>query len=152
MADPPNQIEAGLDRLFEDPDFHFTTAQKKRCGKLADALSLKWGSHGEVMRRVPLDELRRTAGTPKQRTSRLIQLLGDLLNPFGARLRARLNRLTAPLTEANCTVKFTRDYEDDAFELSARITDKQDIERLKRALETLPYDDIVACLRGEVDV
>jgi nucleoside phosphorylase len=133
--------------------FYATTFQKKQLKALLRNLQIKYQlSEREIFEKIQPGEIIQKEANPKRRTALAIAALGNLLNPFNSRLKAQLEALCQPLTEANCQVQFTRDYEDDKIELSVKIENSRHLEKLKAALEKFNYAEVIKILNGEVNL
>lgn len=147
---PAAEIPAGDDAILPE-GFYLTTSQQRRLRTLLQHLKIKYPeSEAQLLDKAGLSAIRETESNPKKRTALLLERLNDLLNPFHARLRTRLDALCRPLTEANCRVQFSRDYEDDRLELTARIEHPRHLHKLRRALESFDYDQVIRTLNGEL--
>lgn len=130
--------------------FYFTVTQENHFSNLLKSLKIKLQKdEGEILKLVNLEKIKQKSEKPKQRTNLLLEKLSSLLNPFNSTLQAKLDELTKPLKKANCSAKFTKDFENNIFTLSAKIENKKNLTNLKIALEKFDYDEIMKILNGE---
>lgn len=148
LNEPHAKINSSSDLL---PDgFYASTSQLRQLKTLLKHLCIKLQiSEAEVIQRANPEKIIERESKEKQRTSLLLQELTDILNPFNARLRERLDDLTAPLASAGCRVKFSRDYEDDEVTITARIRHPKHLKKLQNALGVFDYDAVLKVLHGE---
>ncbi len=145
-----SQAESDLSGALLPEGFYASTSQQRQLKTLVKHLSIKLQVPEEVViQRVNTEEIIERESKEKQRTSLLLQELTDILNPFNARLRERLEDLTTPLASAGCRVKFSRDYENDEVTITARIRHPQHLKKLQNALAAFDYDAVLKVLHGE---
>lgn len=144
-AEPPAAHTGSLPE-----EFYLTTSQQRRLRTVLQHLKIKYPeSDGQLLAKAGMASILEMDINPKKRTTLLLENLDALLNPFNTRLRARLDALCRPLAEANCRVQFSRDYEDDRLELNALIEHPRHLEKLRRALASFDYDQVIRTLNGE---
>lgn len=145
----PHAESSAASALLPD-GFYASTAQLRQLKTLLKHLCIKLQlPEEEIIRKANPEKIIEQESREKQRTSLLLQALTDILNPFNARLRERLDDLTAPLASAGCRVKFSRDYEDDEVTITARIRHPQHLNKLQNALAAFDYDAVLKVLHGE---
>lgn len=146
---PSAEIPAEGEAILPE-GFYLTTSQQRRLRTVLQHLKIKYAENDtQLLAKAGLTAVLAAESNPKKRTALLLERLDNLLNPFNARLRARLDELCQPLAEANCRVQFSRDYEDDRLELTARIEHPRHLEKLRRALEAFDYAQVIRTLNGE---
>ncbi len=130
--------------------FYFTNTQEKIYSGTLKSLKIKLQKdEDKILQNIDLDAIREKIFKPKERTNLLLEELNSLLNPFNSTLQTKLEELTKSLKEANCSVNFAKDFENDIFTLSAKIENKKNLEKLKLALEKFEYDEVLRILNGE---
>lgn len=138
--------------IFSNKAFYFTVSQKRKYITIMKGLMIRNESEENILDQINSNKIMTMDVLPKQRASILIDKIFSILNPFNTRLNDKIAQLTAPLTEANCQIKFTKDYEDNNFNIIARIEHPNNISKLKRSLENFDYDKLINVLSGEDDV
>ncbi|KAA3600410.1 MAG: hypothetical protein DWQ06_09195 [Calditrichaeota bacterium] len=130
--------------------FYFTTTQEKIYSNTLKSLNIKLQKNEtEILQNIDLKAIGEKSSKPKERTNLLLEKLNSLLNPFSSTLQTKLNELIKPLKEANCSVKFAKDFENDIFTLNAKIENKKNLEKLKIALANFEYEKVIKILNGE---
>lgn len=146
---PAAEAPAAVDDNLPE-GFYLTTSQQRRLRTVLQHLKIKYTEDdGQLLAKAGMASILAMDINPKKRTTLLLEGLDSLLNPFNARLRARLDELCRPLAAANCRVQFSRDYEDDRLELTAQIEHPRHLEKLRRALEAFDYAQVIRTLNGE---
>lgn len=130
--------------------FYFTNTQEKIYQNSIKSLKIKLQkTEDEILKGLELKKILDLGKKPKQCTNILLEKLNSLLNPFNSTLQSKLEKFVKPLKEANCSVKFAKDFENDIFTLSAKIENKKNLEKLKIALENFEYEKVIKILNGE---
>ncbi|MBT3583706.1 MAG: hypothetical protein HN509_02265 [Halobacteriovoraceae bacterium] len=132
--------------------FYATTSQKNRLKALQSSLELKFPIEAERLESLDLPQLEQLELTPKQRTSLLIERIGDLLNPFQKDIRQQLAELPKPFEKAGFSLKFDGQLESKKMHLNGTICDQRQVVQLIAALKELPYQKIENIFNGKLDV
>ncbi len=132
--------------------FYITTTQKRQLKSLLKNLQVKYKlPETEIINRIQPQQILETEKNAKKRTAIAIAALSNLLNPFNAALKNRLDIFCTPLTDSGCQVHFTRDYEDDKIDLSIQIRNEAHLNKFKTALDGFDYAEVVKILNGEME-
>lgn len=138
--------------FLNDPLFYFTTSQERKLKSLLENLNLLGNSTEDLEKLFEIKEIRELDKMPKERSRLLLQFLSDKLNPISVKIRQNLDKVLSPLHNANISVSYDNDFEDDWINLSARIQSTRDIEKIKNALKIFSYEDFKNKLNGQIDV
>ena len=88
-------------------------------------------------------------GTPKSKTSKLIERLENLVSPFKTDFQKLLEKETSSLNEARCKLSFSSLYESDSIDLNFTIRRPKDALKLQKALEKTDFTAISNLLNGK---
>ena len=141
-----------LDFLEESSSFHVTTSQKRKIKSLWDILLPQSKSEKTLMKELEdstLIPLGLEKGTPKSKTSKLIERLENLVSPFKTDFQKLLEKETSSLNEARCKLSFSSLYESDSIDLNFTIRRPKDALKLQKALEKTDFTAISNLLNGK---
>ena len=138
--------------IFSNKSFYFTVSQKRKYITIMKGLIIRKESEDDILKKINIKDIEKIDTLPKQRAAIVIEKIFSILNPFNTRLEKKISKLTSPLIEANCQIKFTKDYEDNNFNIIARIEHPNNISKLKRSLDNFEYQKLIDVLSGEDDV
>lgn len=130
--------------------FHVTFSQRKQIENMMHALRLKHRiAENKIFEKAGVAKIASTEFPPKQRTALLIESLNDMLNPFNAMLKQRLNTLCEPLENAGARIKFARDFEDDSIEVTVKFGHPRHLQVFRTALESFDFPAVQRLLNGD---
>jgi hypothetical protein len=131
-------------------DFHFSFSQRKKLENLLERLSIL--GYENCLNKELIDKCKVYSPLPKERTNFLLKKLSHQLNPYMAKIEAKLVDLTGPLTEIGAKIHFSADYEEDYFTISMKIENEKNLQRLKESIDKINYKCIMDTLNGANDV
>ena len=138
--------------FLSDKAFYFTTSQERKLQSMLEGLKLKGISPESLMKNESIQKIKETEKSPKDKTRLLLLFLGDQLNPIAVKIRASLEEILSPLSDAKITSTFDSAFEDDWLNLSVRIQSSRDLEKVKNSLKIFSYEDFKKILDGQFDV
>jgi len=138
--------------LEKSPSFHVTTSQKRKIQSLWDILLPQSVDEKSLMKDLKdsiLTPLGSEKGTPKSKTSKLIEKLENLASPFKTDFHKLLESETKALNEARCNLTFSNHFESDSIDLSFTIRKPKDALKLQKAIEKTDFTAIQNLLNGQ---
>ena len=148
-SDPSNKPKYELALEWEN-DFHFSFSQRKKLENYLERLSIL--GFERSLNEELVNKCKEFSPLPKERTNFLLKKLSHQLNPFMAKIEAKLEDLTAPFTEVGAKIHFSADYEEDYFTISMKIENEKNLQRLKESINKIDYKSIIDTLHGANDV
>ncbi|GAB4016412.1 MAG: hypothetical protein Fur0010_16180 [Bdellovibrio sp.] len=133
-------------------DFHFTISQKRELKNLIQSFNSKKVTLNQVLSHIDENLLQDKKLRPKDKTSLLLKLMTEQLNPFHAKIKQLLNKEVEVLNSGVFRLAYDPTFESDELNLHARISHDRHIEQLRQGLNKLDYQKIKQILRGEIDV
>ena len=138
--------------LEKSSSFHVTTSQKRKIQSLWDILLPQSADEKALMKELEdstLTPLGSEKGTPKSKTSKLIEKLEKLVSPFKTDFHKLLESETKALNEARCNLTFSNHFESDSIDLSFTIRKPKDALKLQKAIEKTDFTAIQNLLNGQ---
>ncbi len=130
--------------LFINPNFYFSTTQKRLLNNYLKTLNLKTSD-------LKLKPYEIIDTSPKNRTKKLLADLHLKLNPFMQQVYVKLETQLKIAKKNNLLFSFDKDLESESFKIAKEISNKRDLEIFIENLNTLPYEDIINTLRGNIN-
>ncbi|MBG08684.1 MAG: hypothetical protein CME68_07990 [Halobacteriovoraceae bacterium] len=143
-----------LDFIEKSTTFHVTTSQKRKVKSLWDILLSQSMNEKALMTELKdstLTPLASEKGTPKSKTSKLIERLENLISPFKTDFHKLLEKETKALNEARCKIVFSNQFETDSIDLNFTIRKPKDVFKLQKAIEKTDFTTIQNLLNGQWD-
>lgn len=142
---------AGLkQKQFQLPaGFYASVSQQNRLDALLPHLLARYSSLEEALPFKTFDRLRSEHSKPKQRTTALINLISDLLNPYAVRVRESVSKCLPDNQLSHLSLDVDRQLEKTGLEVRGRLADNSERDRLIDLLRQTDIDHINSILNGE---
>ena len=138
--------------FLNDPLFYFTTSQERKLNSILEGLKLKGFAIELLEENFEIIAIKESEKLPKERTRLLLQLLAEQLNPVSVKIRAKIEEVLSPLSDAKIITSFDSEFEETWLNLSIKIQSTRDLEKVKNALKIFSYEDYKKIFDGHFNV
>lgn len=133
-----------------EPDFHFSSTQKKQLEKSLLMLKAKSPKNYDlILSESNLSDIKSELSRPKDRSRVLLEEIQNALNPFHNQIYDRLNTWFSNKPNAIKQVQTDPQWEKEFIKLSLEVNSKEDIEKSIEYLKSLPIDEFKKIFEGE---
>lgn len=132
--------------------FHWTLSQKRELKNALDALQRKGIQFTSIEKQLNLSELELDKRRPKEKSSFILKMLWELINPFHSKIHQSLELEIASLNSGTLKAKYDKSLETDDLHIQAVIQHPRHLEQLKKSIESFDYSRFQKVLKGELDV
>jgi Phosphorylase superfamily len=151
-----NKLEIRPEEIFSEiklPDFHFTFSMSHQFDDLLEKISLREDlTKDEILKTLPLEDLRMLKLRPKERGARLIEILEMKLDPLKERLQFGLKNWKAPIEKNGFLIQTDPTWEKASVKISFEVESQEELKRKTEHLASLDLGPFYELRNGSFHV
>lgn len=138
---------------YDLPGFHFTFTSRHRLMNLLRKLSIKKNlQEEELLKILPLEELRALEVSPKEKARLLLDELDNQLDPVKKVIQAKLDTLAKDFQQKGFRLQSDPQLERPKLTISFEAANNDDLQDKARALQTLSLEVFSSMMNGALNV